>query len=379
MLCWFSVPFEWDSLHGSESIGIGIVVVRPARLRFDREAFHGPSVRPRRLVAAISFRRPDRNHGASPSWSHRAVIAFKHTLRCRPRNFSGSCITVACCAPPVALVTASPTSLNVLNTSRPGRRIKSEVALVASPVQPALPCGGAGALASLSSRAARPLSATEECALKPKDVFKECDKCPEMVVVPAGSFTMGSTGRDEGPEHIVTIGRPFAVGQLHVTVDQYAAFVAETRHNAGSTCETYAENPREKFGHSWRNPGFAQQGSHPVVCVSWNDAKAYVAWLAKKMQRSYRLLTEAEFEYAARARTSPGRYPSFWFGDDEKDLCRYGNGGDQTTEGVRGKSVFRRVPCNDGYAYTAPAGSFEANGFGLSDMLGNAWEHTEDC
>jgi formylglycine-generating enzyme required for sulfatase activity len=256
---------------------------------------------------------------------------------------------------------------------------KSEVALVASPVQPALPCGGAGALASLSSRAARPLSATEECALKPKDVFKECDKCPEMVVVPAGSFTMGAARADESPEHNVTIGRPFAVGRLHVTVDQYAAFVAETRYDAGSTCETYAENPRAKFGHSWRNPGFAQQGSHPVVCVSWNDAKAYLAWLAKKTQRSYRLLTEAEFEYAARARTSPGRYPSFWFGDDENDLCRYGNGADQTEERVRGKTVFAAAACNDGYAYTAPAGSFEANGFGLSDMLGNAWEHTEDC
>ena len=159
------------------------------------------------------------------------------------------------------------------------------------------PCGGAATVSS-PSRCAAPLTATQERGLKPKDTFRECDNCPEMVVVPAGSFTMGSPEREggrfpnEGPQHVVTIGRPFAVGKLHVTVDQFAGFVRETQYQARKC---------------WRNPGFAQDGSHPAVCLSWDDAKAYADWLAKKTGKPYRLLSEAEFEYAARGRTSQRR------------------------------------------------------------------------
>jgi formylglycine-generating enzyme required for sulfatase activity len=191
-----------------------------------------------------------------------------------------------------------------------------------------------------------------------------------MVVVPAGSFTMGSPEsekdrfKNEGPQHRVTIGKPFAVGKFHVTADQFAAFVAESGYDAGSC---------------WRNPGFPQNGSYPAVCVDWNDAKAYVAWLARKTGKTYRLLTEAEWEYAARARTEPGAYPRYSFGDDEKDLCRYGNGADQTAKSSVAGITGPVAPCNDGYAYTSPVGSFAANGFGLYDMQGNAWQWTEDC
>lgn len=116
---------------------------------------------------------------------------------------------------------------------------------------------------------------------------------------------------------------------------------------------------------SWRDPGFTQGGSHPVVCVAWNAADAYVQWLAKKSGRPYRLLSEAEVEYAARARTTPGDYPSFWFGNDEKDVCRSANS---------------RAPwCRDGYEYTAPAGHYPPNAFGLFDMAGNAWQWLADC
>jgi formylglycine-generating enzyme required for sulfatase activity len=230
-----------------------------------------------------------------------------------------------------------------------------------------------------------PLSAAEEGALKPKDSFKECDICPEMVVVPAGSFTMGSPDSEEGrlagegPQHVVTIGKPFAVAKFHVTVDQLSAFVTETGYDAGSKCWTIEnDNYEERSARSWRNPGYSQNGSHPVVCLDWNDAKAYVAWLARKTGKPYRLLTESEWEYAARARTEPGAYPRYSFGNDEKDLCRYGNGLDQTDKNDIATNL-PVAPCNDGYTYTSPVASFAANGFGLYDMQGNAWQWTEDC
>jgi formylglycine-generating enzyme required for sulfatase activity len=226
------------------------------------------------------------------------------------------------------------------------------------------------------------LSVAEECALKPKDVFSECEKCPEMVVAPVGSFTMGSPASEvghfdnEGLQHSVTIGKPFAVGKFHVTVDQFAGFVTETGYDAGSKCQTIESGKLEAEGRSWRNPDFAQTGTHPAVCLSWNDAKAYVAWLAKKTGKSYRLLTEAEWEYAARAGTTT----RYFFGDEEKNFCRYGNGADQTAKSkIIGRQYLNIVPCSDGYAYTAPVGSFSPNGFGLYDMLGNAEQWVEDC
>src|SRR6266478_1764595 len=233
----------------------------------------------------------------------------------------------------------------------------------------------------------RSLSPERERALKPKDSFKECDKCPEMVVVPAGSFMMGSPSgeagdADESPSHVVAISKPFAVGKLHVTVDQFTAFVTERRYDAGSKCWTLeGGKAEERSGRSWRNPGFTQDGSHPAVCLSWDEANAYAEWLAEKTDKPYRLLTEAEWEYAARGRTmSTGVYPRFWFGNNEKDLCRFGNGADQTArDRIVGAKGWAAAPCNDGYVYTSPAGHFEANAFGLHDMFGNAWQWTADC
>jgi formylglycine-generating enzyme required for sulfatase activity len=285
--------------------------------------------------------------------------------------------------PPVAQPAQAPSPVHqapvVPTTTQP----QQQIAVVVPPVVPASPCGSGVIVASLSSRQAQPLSGAEECALKPKDSFKECDNCPEMVVVPAGSFMMGSPAReagrfdDEGPQHRVTIGKPFAVSKFHATFDEFAAFVAETGYDAGSNCYVFEEDKwKQKQGLSWRNPGFAQNGSHPAVCLNWNDATAYVAWLAKKTGKGYRLLTEAQWEYAARAGTAT----RYFFGDDEKDFCRYGNGSDQTakskTTGAQGGTA---VPCSDSYAYAAPAGSFAPNGFGLYDMHGNAWQWLEDC
>src|ERR1700693_6185899 len=269
-------------------------------------------------------------------------------------------------------------------------RAPDQVAVVVPPVTPAVPpsdpCTGAVTL-SFAARCAAPRTAAQERGLKPRDSFKECAQCPEMVVVPAGSFTMGSPegekdrNNDEGPQRTVTIGKPFGVGKFHVTVDQFAAFVTETGYDAGSKCWTFEDGKaEERQGRSWRNPSFTQGGSHPAVCVTWTDAEAYVAWLARKTGKTYRLPTEAEWEYAARARTAPGAYPRYSFGDDEKDLCRYGNGVDQRAKStIPGATNSAIASCDDGYAYTSPAGSFAANGFGLFDMQGNAWQWTEDC
>jgi formylglycine-generating enzyme required for sulfatase activity len=286
--------------------------------------------------------------------------------------------------------------------------LRKEAATVAPPASPAAPpppaklavaapptvspipsggCGGGLTAVSASPRTAVPLSSTEECALKPGDAFKECIQCPEMMVVPAGAFTMGSPesehdrDEDEGPLHQVTFVRPFAVGRFHVTVDQFAAFVAETRYDTGSKCQTFegGEN-KERAGRSWRTPGFTQRGSHPAVCLNFSDAKAYADWLARKTSKAYRVVTEAEWEYAARARTQPGSYPRYWFGNEETDLCRYGNVADQTAKNtIPGAKAWTAAPCSDGYAYTSPVGSFAANPFGLYDMLGNASQWTGDC
>jgi formylglycine-generating enzyme required for sulfatase activity len=186
---------------------------------------------------------------------------------------------------------------------------------------------------------------------------------------------------DADPQHVVTIRKPFAVGKLHVTVAQFAAFVQVTGYQASSKC-TILEggSGKKRADHSWRNPGFAQDGSHPVVCVSWSDAKAYVDWLGKKTGKPYRLLSEAEWEYAARGRTSPGAYPRFWFGNDENDVCRYGNSADQKAgESIEAAKNWTIAPCNDGYAYTSPAGHYQPNAFGLYDMGGNTWQWTADC
>jgi formylglycine-generating enzyme required for sulfatase activity len=259
------------------------------------------------------------------------------------------------------------------------------MAVVAPPVSPAMPaddpCSGAVTVSSTSQ--CTPLTAAQERGLKPKDRFRECENCPEMVVVPAGAFTMGSPAgeRDrfdnEGPQHVVTIGKPFAVGRQHVSVDQFAAFVRETGYEASSKCYTYESGKwSERASRSWRNPGFVQEGSHPAVCLTWNDGKAYVDWLANKTKKPYRLLSEAEWEYAARGQTSPGAYSRFSFGYGEKDPCRYSNGADhRALNGINSAEDF----CDDGYAYTSPTGHYEPNAFGLYDMFGNAWQWTADC
>ncbi len=202
-----------------------------------------------------------------------------------------------------------------------------------------------------------PLTPERERGLKRGDTFRECADCPEMVVVPPGSFKMGSPDSEkdrssnEGPQHAVTILQPFAVGKFHVTVDQFSTFVRETGYAASTTC---LKIPTLKSDGSWRDPGFMQEGSHPVVCVSWADANAYANWLVKKTGRPYRLLSEAEFEYAARAGTTT---PYWWGSTVTPAQAKYAGSG----------------------TGTVPVNSFQPNPWGLYNVHGNADQWTADC
>ena len=148
-------------------------------------------------------------------------------------------------------------------------------------------------------------------------MFKDCADCPQLIVVPAGSFTMGSP-KDE-PKRVnehedrvrVNIAKSFAVGVFAVTRGEFAAFALATNHKPDGGCYVRSGNEwKEQPDRSWRSPGFTQDDRHPVTCVNWNDAKAYVSWLSSKTGKTYRLLSEAEHEYVTRAGTTT----PFWWG-----------------------------------------------------------------
>ena len=202
---------------------------------------------------------------------------------------------------------------------------------------------------------------------------------PEMIVVPAGEFAMGSppgeADRDprEDPRHRVRIGYSFAVSKYPVTVGEFARFVADTGYDAGDWCHTDEPGPQPKTGRNWRDPGFAQTFDHPVTCVSSLDAQAYAAWLSRRTGHLYRLLSEAEYEYVNRA----GTETAYWWGDDPDAACAYADGPDLDTQAVF--PAWAAHHCHDGYAFTAPVGRFKPNPFGLYDTTGNVWSWLADC
>ena len=209
--------------------------------------------------------------------------------------------------------------------------------------------------------------------------FRDCPECPEMVVLPAGHFIMGSSAAekswaashgatlaavaDEAPQHEVAVPS-FALGKYAVTREEYAAFVRETGYPAGDGCGVDSFKWDKQPQLSWRHPGFEQTGRDPVVCVSWKDARAYIAWLNRKAGRGsssgeglYRLPSEAEWEYAARA----GSSSAFWWGESDEKAPVH--------------AWFRQNAAGRTHA----VGAKPPNAFGLYDMVGNVWQWTEDC
>ncbi len=215
-------------------------------------------------------------------------------------------------------------------------------------------------------------------SLKPGHTFKDCTDCPEMVVIPAGAFMIGSPenekGRypEEGPQQKVNI-KEFAVGKFDITKKQWVVFVKETNRPTtggcswaalpGDTGKPWNPNPAA----NWNNIGFMQDSSHPVVCITWYDAQDYATWLSKKTGFTYRLLSEAEWEYAARAGTTT----AYYWGDSASH--EYANYGVDTTWGIG------LVKGRDQWMSTSPVGSFPPNAFGLYDMVGNVMQYLEDC
>jgi formylglycine-generating enzyme required for sulfatase activity len=230
---------------------------------------------------------------------------------------------------------------------------------------------------TVSPAAVAPLVETAPAAPTQGVLFRDCPTCPLMKVLPPGEFLQGSAPNDtaalpfEMPQHKVSISYAFAAGVYDVTVGEFSEFVAETKVEARG-CATYDGEWRVNPAIAWKNAVESQTASHPVSCVSWQDAKDYAAWLSHRTHQTYRLPSASEWEYAARA-GSAVQQP--W--SDPAGACAYANVADQTAaQRYLGWSVF---PCADKFVQSAPVGSFAANAFGLYDTLGNVFQWTEDC
>ena len=218
--------------------------------------------------------------------------------------------------------------------------------------------------------------------LVPTDDFRDCEGCPEMVVIPAGVFRMGDLAGD-GEPHEVRIADRFALSKYETTVAQFRRFVLATGYRTDAEQDTErgcfsSELEKNKWGwtarRSWQELEYPLEDEQPVVCVSWADARAYVRWLRDGTRLPYRLPSEVEWEYAARARNET----MYHFGDDEKLLCKYGNVADKT-RWPDGRTFDNAAACLDGNVYTTIVGSYRPNAFGLHDVVGNVWEWMADC
>lgn len=213
--------------------------------------------------------------------------------------------------------------------------------------------------------------------LKPGTVLRDCVSCPEMIVIPAGTFTMGSPENEPGRNPIEQSQRKinvpqFAAGKFDVTVAEWAAFVQATNRPTVQGCSwsgfedttlnKWESNPKA----SWKDPGFTQGDNYPVVCVSWYDVQDYIKWLSEITGKKYRLLSEAEWEYAARAGTT-SRY--HWGNEASHEYANYGADSGWAS----------LVSGRDQWLYNSPVGSFPPNPFGLYDMNGNVMQYVEDC
>lgn len=235
------------------------------------------------------------------------------------------------------------------------------------------------------------LAAIAAAAQTAGETFSDCDDCPQMVVISTGSFEMGTPlgayevheESGEGPPINVTIRRAFALGKTEVTIGQFKAFTKATGYEPETGCTSWDEGWTPDPEGSWQKPGQPRRprDKHPVSCVSFADASAYVSWLAEATEKPYRLPSESEWEFAARAGTT---WPRPWGANNSFEgvsislTCEHGNVYD-----VDSQKVFTLpwpyARCRDGFADVAPVASFQASAYGLHDMIGNMWEWTADC
>ncbi len=213
---------------------------------------------------------------------------------------------------------------------------------------------------------------------QPGERFQDCRDCPKMVALPTGTFNMGWRDPDRKrhqyalPIRKMAINKKIAIGVYEITVGQYDAFIKDAGHDPGNLCWTYEKGRgKHRRGRTYAKNGFKSGKDYPAACINWFDAKAYVKWLNQQVPGgTYRLPTEAEWEYAARA-TGKLRWH---YGDTEKFLCQFSN-----HAAAESKVKWRNKLCRDGVSYLARVGYFKSNQWGVYDMYGNVAEWTEDC
>jgi formylglycine-generating enzyme required for sulfatase activity len=202
--------------------------------------------------------------------------------------------------------------------------------------------------------------------------FRDCPDCPDMVTIPAGTFLMGAGSADakgfieEGPQHRVSI-KSFSLSKFDITRGEWRTFVDTTSRTTSTGCGYSGLPKEERSKASWQYLGFPQDDRHPVVCVTFQDAMDYASWLSKKTGHMYRLLSEAEWEYAARAGTTTS-FP--WGTAASHEFANYG-GDDSPGPGL--------AQGRDQWIGTSPVGSFPPNAFGLYDTNGNVMQWVQDC
>jgi formylglycine-generating enzyme required for sulfatase activity len=226
----------------------------------------------------------------------------------------------------------------------------------------------------------------------PAGAARDCEQCPELALVPPGQFTLGSppdaaeldARSGESPAVTLSFTRPFMVARREVTVGEFRRFVEATGAEPAPGCLVWLGGQwvRER-DRSWRDPGYAlpPRDDEPVVCVNWDDARAYAEWLAQLSGKRYRLLSESEWEYVARGGTS---FPRYWGERDSREdqvqslACDYANVYDASAVDAL-RLPWPNARCTDRAVALAPVAQYKPNAFGVFDIIGNAREWVMDC